>query len=112
MTSVLRSLAIAGGLVALATTGVAAAPKAKPASSQLTIDNQRGVMLLALTIVSKGGKSTPIVLTKELAGGESIKVAFPKGGCVYSMTGTFDDGSGLEINTIDLCKDRTVNLVD
>jgi hypothetical protein len=116
MTLVLRSLALLGSVLLFASTGAEAAPKAKPKAKpapQLTIDNQRGVMLVQLTVTAKGDKkAAPVVIARELEAGAKINVPFPAGGCVFALKGAFDDESGLEFDAVDLCKDHTLTLVD
>jgi hypothetical protein len=93
-----------------------AAPKAKPkakAAPQLIIDNQRGVMLVQLSVTPKGDKkATAAVIATNVEAGTKINVPFPSGGCVFALKGSFDDDSGLEFDAVDLCKDHTLTLVD
>jgi hypothetical protein len=116
MTLVARNLALLAGLVLCSAQAVYAAPKAKPKAkpaAHLTIDNQRGVMLVQLTVTPKGDKkSAPVIIAREIEAGTKIDVPFPAGGCIFALKGVFDDESGLEFDAVDLCKDHTLTLVD
>ena len=53
------------------------------------------------------------VIARDLApGGKTIAKVPPKTGCDFSIAGEFEDGSSIEIDKVDVCKDRSLNLVE
>jgi hypothetical protein len=94
---------------------VAAKPK-KPAipAGKIAIDNRRDAVLVELSLTPSGGKSTaPIVVAHDLPAGQKIIVPLPKkAGCVFSVSGSFDDESTVDVPPQNLCKDGAINLVE
>ncbi len=88
------------------------APKElKAGVGQVLVVNSRSATLVSLTLTAASGKSA--IVSKGLAaGGRALGKLPAKGGCNYSATGEFDDGTSLAIDSVEVCKDRTLNLVD
>ena len=93
-----------------------AAPVAKPRkkvapSVIVAVTNSRRVALTALIATPSGG--TPKALVANLAPGKrmSVSVATAKS-CVFALHAAYADGSSAELDSIDFCKDKTVNLTD
>ncbi len=86
--------------------------EAIPRNGALVITNRRSAGLVELSATpEKGGD--PIVLAHDLAAGAKSNTKLPaKSGCVFSLSGTFDDESTLEAANLNLCKDGRVNLVE
>jgi hypothetical protein len=124
LASVVLSSMLAAGPLAAQTEPPKAAPKPakvaakpkKPAipAGKIAIDNRRDAVLVELTLTPAGGKGgAPIVVAHDLAAGQKLLVPLPKkAGCVFTMSGTFDDESTLDVPAQNLCKDGAVNLVE
>ncbi len=97
-------------------TKVAAKPGAKVVvpKGKIQIDNKRLVTLSELTITPAGAApGAPIVVARDLGSGQKILATLPKkAGCVFTLSGSFDDESSLEVPAQNLCKDPTINLVE
>ena len=90
----------------------AAAPT-KAGPGQVLVVNQRGVGLTSLTLTSLKTPDKSAVIARDLApGGKTIAKVPPKTGCDFSIAGEFEDGSSIEIDKVDVCKDRSLNLVE
>jgi hypothetical protein len=89
-------------------------PVAPKEASRVNVVNQRDATLVELSIVSQAARNAaPQVVAHDLASGKKVTAALAKrGGCVYSVSGTFDDQSTVEISAVDLCKDNNLNLVE
>ena len=108
--------AVLSGCVA-ASAQQAAPAKAKPAakvvSADVLVDNRREATLLELTIKSKAKGAEDIVLAKDLGPGTKLTAKLPaKSGCVFDVSGSFDDESVLEVAGVNLCKDKRLTLVE
>ena len=92
---------------------VAAKPRKKVTPSVVVlVTNSRAVALTELDAAPEGGaQGKPIV--SNLAPGKkaSVKVAHGKS-CVFDLHGAFADGSVSDSASVDLCKDKKVNLVE
>ena len=85
----------------------------KPGPGQVLVVNQRAVGLTSLTLTSIKTPDKSVVIARGLAaGGKALAKAPPKTGCEFSIAGEFDDGATIEIANVDVCKDRTLNLVE
>lgn len=90
-----------------------AKPAAKPAVADVLVDNRREATLLELTIKSKAKGAEDIVLAKDLGPGTKLTAKLPaKAGCVFDVSGSFDDESVLEVAGVNLCKDKRLTLVE
>ena len=93
---------------------VAKKPKGEviPRNGAIVVTNRRGANLVELTAMpEKGGN--PVVLARDLAAGGKASSKLPaKAGCVFSLSGTFDDDSSMDAANLNLCKDGRVNLVE
>ena len=90
-----------------------AKPAAKPASADVLVDNRREATLLELTIKGKAKGAEEITLAKDVAPGAKLTAKLPaKAGCVFDVSGAFDDESVLEVAGVNLCKDKRMTLVE
>ena len=90
-----------------------AKPAAKPAVADVLVDNRREATLMELTIKSKVKGAEDIVVAKDLAPGAKLTAKLPaKAGCVFDVSGFFDDESVLEVAGVNLCKDKRLTLVE
>ncbi|HWG06621.1 MAG TPA: hypothetical protein VG271_16535 [Beijerinckiaceae bacterium] len=80
----------------------------------MNVINERAATLVELSVVSQSARNAaPQVVAHDLATGKKVTAALAKrGGCVYGVSGTFDDQSTVEISAVDLCKDNDLNLVE
>jgi hypothetical protein len=99
----------------------AAAVKPKPRkptnptqASKVNVINERKATLVELSLTSETTKDAkPQIVAHDLPGGKKISTPLAKkGGCIYSVSGTFDDQSTIELSALDLCKDDNLNLVE
>ena len=117
---VVRIIAIAASVLCGATAASAqqaapakAKPAAKPVVADVLVDNRREATLLELTIKSKAKGAEDIVLAKDLGPGTKLTAKLPaKSGCVFDVSGSFDDESVLEVAGVNLCKDKRLTLVE
>jgi hypothetical protein len=92
--------------------GPAAKPRKKVTPSVVVaVTNSRRVALTSLIATPSGG--TPKALVANLASGKkiSVSVATVKS-CVFALHASYADGSSAELESINLCNDKTVNLTD
>ena len=118
--NVVRIVAIAASVLCGAMTASAqqaapakAKPAAKPAAvADVLVDNRREATLMELTLKSKAKGAEDIVLAKDLGPGTKLTAKLPaKAGCVFDVSGFFDDESVLEVAGVNLCKDKRLTLV-
>ena len=108
--------AVLSGCVA-ASAQQAAPAKAKPAakavSADVLVDNRREATLLELSLKGKAKDSEEVVVAKDLGPGAKLTAKLPaKAGCVFDVSGFFDDESVLEVAGVNLCKDKRITLVE
>ncbi len=89
----------------------------KPAgrnAAKVNIVNKRGSTLVELAVVSKASATAQpqMVASGLLAGKRKTSNLARNGGCIYDISGAFDDESNIEVSGFDLCKDPTINLVE
>ena len=106
--------AVLSGCVA-ASAQQAAPAKAKPAAkavaADVLVDNRREATLLELSLKAKGAEE--VVVAKDLGPGAKLTAKLPaKAGCVFDVSGFFDDESVLEVAGVNLCKDKRLTLVE
>ena len=108
---------------------LAAAPVAKPqrksqkksqkkpqkkvmSSVVVVVTNSRSVALSEFDATPSGG-TLPKTIVSNLAPGKriSVTVATAKS-CVFNLHGAYADGSSTDSTSVDLCKDKNVNLVE
>jgi hypothetical protein len=81
--------------------------------AQVTITNERDLILASLEIMPKAGGTAVATLKEPLSAGSSVKLRLTKAkGCAYVVSGLFEDGSDLAPVQLDLCKDPLLRLVD
>jgi hypothetical protein len=99
----------------------AAAPLAKPQkkpqkkvtpSIVVVVTNSRSLALTELDATPSGG-TLPQTIVSNLAPGQKISVTVATGKfCVFNLHGAYADGSSTDSISVDLCKDKNVNLVE
>ena len=93
----------------------AAKAAAKPVAGKNTIlvDNRREATLVELTISSKDRNGGAAVIARDVSPGGRVNAKLPaKGGCIWDVSGSFDDESTLEVASVNLCKDPRLTLVE
>lgn len=92
----------------------AAKPKPKkkvPPSVVVIVTNSRAVALKELDAAGEGGASKAILSSLAPGKKKSVKVVHGKS-CVFDLHASYADGSTTDLASVDLCKDKSVNLVD
>lgn len=76
------------------------------------VTNSRAVALTELN-ATPSGETLPKAIVSNLAPGKklSVTVATDKS-CVFALHGAYADGSSTDSTSVDLCKDKNVNLVE
>src|SRR5579872_7418436 len=86
-------------------------PKRRPVVS-VTVTNERKVGLKELDAAGAGGPKTKKVVANLAPGGKAV-VKLGKGkDCLYDFHAIYDDGQSADIAAIDVCKDKSLNLVE
>ena len=78
----------------------------------VVVTNSRAVALTELDATPSGG-TLPKAIVSNLAPGKnlSVSVATDKS-CLFALHGAYADGSNTDSTSVDLCKDKNVNLVE
>jgi hypothetical protein len=99
--------------VAKAQKKLAKKPQKKVMSSVVVaITNSRSVALSELD-ATPSGESLPKTIVSNLAPGQKISVIVATvKSCVFKLHGAYADGSNTDSTSIDLCKDKNVNLIE
>jgi hypothetical protein len=75
------------------------------------VTNSRAVALTELDAAAGGAEAKQIVAN--LAPGKKTSVKVPHGkSCLFDLHGAYADGSSTDLTSVDLCKDKNVNLVE
>jgi hypothetical protein len=98
----------------------AAKPKAKPKkrapreATRVNVNNRRSATLLQLEVTSASspGAKAQVVAAELASGKRKTSNLARRGGCIYNISGSFDDESTVEVAGMDLCKDANINLTD
>jgi hypothetical protein len=78
----------------------------------VVVTNSRTVALTALDATPSGG-TPPKAIVSNLAPGKNISVSVATDkSCVFALHGAYADGSSTDSTSVDLCKDKNVNLVE
>ncbi len=106
----LAGAALMSGAVCAQTAKPAPAAKAT-ASVIVVVTNQHDVALTELD-ATPSGLFLPKTIVSNLPAGKStsVRVATDKD-CVYDLHGLYADGSSTDSTSVDLCKDKNVNLL-
>lgn len=103
-------------LVAAPWLGAQAAPKAAPTVTYtVKVSNGRSSPITTLTFSLQGAETMgPNLLKKPIPAGTSASVVVKaaKGQCLFDVGGSFEDGEEISGSGLDLCRDRTLALVD
>lgn len=93
-----------------------AAPKAKAGGAlKITVTNKRTVAITSLGFLAPGAETGgKNLLKKPLPSGKSIVLTVPakKGECVFDILGSYADEIEISGSGMDVCKDKTLTLVD
>jgi len=82
-----------------------------PVSVKVVVTNARAVGLAELTAAPDGGEAKTIL--KGLAPGKKKVVSVAHGKtCVFDLHAVYDDSSTTDNAAVDLCKDKSINLVE
>jgi hypothetical protein len=91
-------------------------PPAKPAAAgkrQILVNNGHGTSLVILSVTPPGASGAEtVVLLRDLAAKAKATAALPDKGCVFDVYGRFEDDSTIGFSKLDLCKDRSLNIVN
>ena len=80
--------------------------------ASVTVTNQRAIGLKELDAAAAGGSKTRKIVTKLAAGGKTV-VKLGKGkDCLYDFHAVYDDGQSADLASVDVCKDKALNLVE
>jgi hypothetical protein len=78
----------------------------------VVVTNSRSVALSELE-ATPSGETIPKTIVSNLAPGNKISVTVSTvKSCVFNLHGAYADGSNTDSTSIDLCKDKNVNLVE
>jgi hypothetical protein len=78
----------------------------------VTVTNSRAVPLTELDAAAAGGAQAKQIVANLAPGKKtSVKVVHGKS-CVFDLHGAYEDGSSTNLTSVDLCKDKNVNLID
>jgi archaellum component FlaF (FlaF/FlaG flagellin family) len=88
------------------------AQKKMTSSVVVMVTNLRSVALSELDAIPSGG-TLPNTIVSNLAPGKTISVTVATvKSCVFNLHGAYADGSSTDSTSLDLCKDKNVNLVE
>jgi hypothetical protein len=89
-------------------------PAVPKAAAKVTIINNRDATLVELSVTSTTARNAkPQVVAHDLKSGQKVSAPLAKnGGCIYEVSGDFDDQSTVEQAAVDFCKDANLNLVE
>jgi hypothetical protein len=78
----------------------------------VVVTNSRAVALTELDATPSGG-TLPKAIVSNLAPGKKLSVSVSTDkSCLFALHGTYADGSSADLTSVDLCKDKNVNLVE
>jgi hypothetical protein len=86
--------------------------EAGPRNGALVVDNRREATLLELTATPAKGGAAVVIARDVPAGSKASGKLPPKAGCVFNLSGSFDDESSMDAANMNLCKDGRINLVE
>jgi hypothetical protein len=88
-------------------------PQKKVMSSVVVVvTNSRSIALSELD-ATPSGETLPKTIVSNLAPGQKISVIVATiKSCVFNLHGAYADGSNTDSTSIDLCKDKNVNLIE
>jgi hypothetical protein len=78
----------------------------------VVVTNSRSVALSELD-ATPSGETLPKTIVSNLAPGQKISVSIATvKSCVFNLHGAYADGSNTDSTSVDLCKDKNVNLIE
>jgi hypothetical protein len=92
-------------------------PQKKPQKKMISsvvvvVTNSRSVALSELD-ATPSGEALPKTIVSNLAPGQKISVIVATAkSCVFNLHGAYADGLNTDLTSIDLCKDKNVNLIE
>ena len=111
-----RTLAAALAGATLFALTAQAAPKPKKANPAgfviVTVTSSRKAELVQLEAVESGSADWKKVLGPVESGKQASAQLPPANGCRFDLRGTFDDGQSMDASGINVCADKTLNLID
>ena len=115
----LLSAGLAAAVIALpAMAQDAAAPAAKPKKPapkvlNVQVTNQRDATLVDLAILGRVKNAKTVVIASGIgSGGKKLAKVPANQGCLFSVSGSFDDESTVDVPVVNLCKDPRITLVE
>jgi hypothetical protein len=104
--------ALTVGAACAQTTAPVGKAQKKAAAAVVVVTNSRAVALTELD-ATPAGTFIPKAIARNVAPGKkaSVSVATDKD-CVFNLHAAYADGTSTDTQSVDLCKDRNVNLVD
>jgi hypothetical protein len=86
-------------------------PKAKPTVA-VVVTNHRSVGLKDLSAAAAGAQASKKIVA-DLKPGAKKTVNLGKGkDCLYDFHATYEDGTSADMSSVDICKDKTIDLVE
>jgi hypothetical protein len=78
----------------------------------VVVTNSRSVALSELD-ATPSGETLPKTIVSNLAPGQKISVSIATvKSCMFNLHGAYADGSNTDSTSVDLCKDKNVNLIE
>ncbi len=119
-------MAAPAAMDAAATAGDAAATAAKPKKHKakhkaaekkmptvaVVVTNERKVGLVELDAVTAGGADSVKIAGPLAAGKKTVAHVAHDKDCLFDLRGTYEDSSTFEAQSVDLCKEKKINLVE
>lgn len=89
-------------------------PAPPKAVAKINIANDRAATLVELSVTSTTVKDAkPQIVAHNLKTGQKISAPLAKkGGCIYDVSGTFDDQSTVAQSAVDFCDDANLDLIE
>ena len=96
---------------------ISKAKEAKPKAKKLptvtvTVKNGRSVGLVELTAALPGSGDAVKIVGALAAGKKAVAHVAHEKDCLVDLHGTFADGAETDISSVEICKDKKINLTD
>ena len=107
------SLAALAAASILCTGEAAAQQRGGPRATEVIVVNARTDAVSQFTLTDPNGQAMA-QLKNPLPGGKQARFRFRQGGapCQLTVNATFGDGSSIDGETVDVCKDKTIRFTD
>ncbi len=83
-----------------------------PAKVEVVVTNKRTVALTALLLSPPGSADSSKVAGPLAAGKKTVIHISPGKDCLFDVRGLYADGTSTAADSVELCKDKAINLVD